>query len=82
MNLSQYLEKHAPSLEAERKFAKSAGISHLYLRHILKGRKDKIGFEIVLGLLRASSGRIKLKTLRPDLFSDGEARRLLRKSAA
>ena len=82
MNLVEYIAKYAPTLEKEREFAAEVGISHMYLQHMIKKRKERPGFEIAMGLIRASNGQIKLQTLRPDVFTDKESLKLLRKSAA
>lgn len=82
MNVKQYIEKHADTVQKRKAFAERAGISTMYLGHLWKGRKQNPEFRVVMGLVKASEGKIKLKELRPDLFTDAEARRLIRKAAA
>ena len=68
MDLNIYVERLQKNGGNLTEFAKRAGISRMYLTHMLKGRKKKPGFEVVLGLLNASDGEISIRSLRPDLF--------------
>lgn len=86
MDINAYIDKFTENGGSLTKFATSAGMSRMYLGHILKGRKKNPSFETVLGLLIASNGEISIKSLRPDLFPrskrGSEALELIRKAAA
>ena len=85
MDINSYVRKLADTGRTATDFAATAGMSRMYLYHILKGRKPKPGLETILKLLRASDAEIKLQTLRPDLFPKGrkgrEALELLRRAS-
>ena len=51
--------------------ASRAGMSTMYLRHIISGYKEKPGLEKVVGIMVATDGQVTLKSLRPDLYPRG-----------
>lgn len=80
MDIQEYLKKYANTPSEVADFARAAGMSPMYLSHIVNRHKNP-GIEKIIGLIRASNGRIKLEAIRPDLF-DKDTKRLIRKAAA
>lgn len=86
MDISTYVNNLTKNGGDLTEFARQAGMSRVYLGHILNGHKRNPSIKTVVGLVVASNGEISIRSLRPDLFPSSrkgaKALELIRKAAA